>query len=84
MLANEETLERVKAGGISFQQLVDVVPTDKVKLQAFFASESSLSDFRQHISNVTSTNTSFLLVCYLRGLLNQVFTAPLLFLLLFS
>ncbi|KAL9260751.1 Glutathione gamma-glutamylcysteinyltransferase 1-like protein [Drosera capensis] len=49
LITNEPLRKKINADGLTFEDLVDVVPKDKVYLQAVFASDSSLQEFREYL-----------------------------------
>ncbi|KAJ8443055.1 hypothetical protein Cgig2_004260 [Carnegiea gigantea] len=71
MLASDDILKKADNDGLSFQDLVDLVPRDKVKLQATFASESSLPEFREHVLCSCSSDSSYILANFSRSMLGQ-------------
>ena len=72
MVASDDILKKAEVDGLSFQDLVDAVPRDKVKIEAVFASESSLEEFRKHVLNSCSSTTSYILANFSRPVLGQV------------
>ena len=61
MLLSPDKCEKADVEGLSFEDLVDLIPMDKVKLEAAFAAESSLQKFREHVLNSCSSDSSYVL-----------------------
>ncbi|KAJ8448289.1 hypothetical protein Cgig2_025213 [Carnegiea gigantea] len=61
MLLSPDKCEKADVEGLSFEDLVDLIPMDKVKLQAAFAAESSLQKFREQVLNSCSSDSSYVL-----------------------
>ncbi|KAJ8431656.1 LOW QUALITY PROTEIN: hypothetical protein Cgig2_024128 [Carnegiea gigantea] len=72
MVARDDVLRKADVDGLSFQDLVDAIPRDKVKVEAAFTSESSLEQFRKHVLNSCSSNTSYILANFSRPLENDI------------
>jgi len=72
MLAEKQLLEEIKIKGITLEQLIEVIPKDKVKVDGFFASETSLDDFKHAVVNVCSSTERSMIMSYSRRTLGQV------------
>ena len=72
MLASDDILKKADNDGLSFQDLVDLVPRAKVKIQATFASVSSLIEFRERVLYSCSSDSSYILANFSRPMLGQV------------
>ncbi|KAL6503416.1 Glutathione gamma-glutamylcysteinyltransferase 1 [Orobanche gracilis] len=71
MLDNCESLDKIKTGGISFAKLVSLARCTGAKVEAFYASHSSIDDFRKYVMECSTSDDCHVISSYHRKALKQ-------------
>ncbi|CAJ2641211.1 glutathione gamma-glutamylcysteinyltransferase 1-like [Trifolium pratense] len=71
MLENCKPLDKIKTGGISFQNLVSLAHCTGAKVEAFPASHTSIDDFRKYVMKCSTCDDCHIISSYHRKALKQ-------------
>nr|ADR10438.1 phytochelatin synthase [Ceratophyllum demersum] len=69
-----ESLEKVKAKGITFGKVVCLARCSGAKVEAFLTNQSTTNDFRKHVITCASSDDCHLIASYHRSILKQTGT----------
>jgi glutathione gamma-glutamylcysteinyltransferase len=72
MLDYCEPLDKIKTGGISFENLVSLAHCSGATVEAFHASHSSIDDFRKYVMKCSTSDDCHVISSYHRKALKQV------------